>query len=68
MIIKNENIFNDINKLAECTDSNEAFNPFKDFRRIYQTGSFSTEALELYSLLFSLIKTYQYKINFQCFI
>ena len=40
---------NDINKLAECTDSNQAFNLFQDlFWSKYQKGSFSTEALELY--------------------
>ena len=57
MISRNENIFNDINKWAECTDGNEAFNFFKDFSwRIYLRGSFSPEALGLYSLIFSLIK------------
>ena len=56
-ISRNENIFNDISKWAECTDGNEAFNFFKDFSwRIYQRGSFSPEALGLYSLIFSLIK------------
>ena len=48
---------NNINKLAGCTDSNEALKLFEDlFWRMYQTGSFSPEALELYWLVFSLTK------------
>ena len=57
-----------MNKLAQCTDSNESFNHFKDlFWRIYQRESFSPEALELYSLVFSLIKNLSIKTMIQYF-
>ena len=57
-----------MNELAQCTDSNESFNLFKDLVwRIYQRESFSPESLELYSLVFLLIKNLSNKTMIQCF-